>query len=922
MTTPPGEGPSRGLVEARPGDPIVAPPSPEGFFSPMNLSGPLSERQMGILRDKLGDSGLTPEDPDTLEIVRNIFSKAHSKNADGAPVALNETEEALMLHLGGESFFDESTSQKLPADADEEMPDWLKSIDSAAGDDLGSPSNPYFNRPQNRRRDLAVQTLVERRSTPGWMEGVYRRADDILKILGKRVESIKAKTRTPTETLPVEIDVQLLADPEYTEVSLLRQRLNCESVKGTKDARGYLDEMVVQSEQELSVLEAQRSELDDSKRRNAGAITPGVKREIVVQGETAILLVNKADLTPQEKAEWVNAANARIATDNAKIPVWSRDKKKPPVTEADLPASLNVARPKKIEVIETQFDPERAQPVIDAKNKLDAAENIRKEAHKQFTEYSSNSLITKNAENYDALISLMDELGVSSLNTTEANDAIIANLPDDKRNKLLRLGATLKPSASDLKDKKVDLKSEIGVLRYLRAKLDGDEALREYEFLHRQLIASVTNVADTTIAYKDSQTEAKRWRVDAQGRPQGEGHKELAETERQIDIITVTLGDTAIVDLYLQNDYLPNPSQLESVESAQGEIKTIEGEILQITEEIADLTRRKEGIKFPKILASIEEQINERREEIRVREEIKQDALKSIFDIMDPSARLKRAAEEIEGMSQTKVSDKLKLLGLSADNVPDQLRRVGEAFNQVLNELPKGKVPTELELFGMVVAKLRGEQPPEIVEGPPASEPPPQVVRPVAPPVPGAPRPAEPVAPRQNAPLATGEERQAAEAQRRTAAQQLSRDLAQSGTQLTVEEIMALDGQLSTAVVRQIQELVHREKSTIEGLHKERRKAIGNELLAMIEAVSEFDDPEIRAQIYIKSKTPDHTRIIIEGMLKLGFKGKDIINYAKELTGKRNIMQALAGIATLLPFLLKFFEDPSVPSGQQGQHEG
>lgn len=761
---------------------------------------------------------------------------------------------------------------------------------------------------------LALEASRGARGRAG--EFFYGRANGFLTILKGKVDFVKGKKGTPQEAQSVGIDVASLADSTHTQASYEAQRVNRDRVTGGKDVPGYLDEMVVEAAGELGGLEQQRTDLTASRERNEGAIgTRTVRQEVV--GETEVVDVT---LTDAEKDGWVVAENARITAENAKIGRISRKPKQPLVTIDKAPTARKVTRPKTVKVKEYTFDPEHAAPVAEARASLAEAMQAESDAASKLNRYCELEGLTEhNRSGYAAWIDVMQEAGLSCSNTSVelADKLTTINSNTMLRGRILGLAKKINLTEADKKSFGISTIETVEELfKYFEAR-KSDPRLQGYEQVTMALSDADQAVEKATSIYQARQTEAGRWSVDSRGRPTGAGYQELADAERQTTNILATLGDTAIVDLYLRKRYLPEGFEgnqggddYETVTARQAAIAAGNTKIGELQNEITEYFDKLKAEKAPSVRVSMQHEIDVKQGQVEILQEEITASLESIRQIMDPSARLVKAEGVIRGLGNSEVDKALRAVGLEPGNDYNrrqQLDRVGQAFTQALRELPKGTVPSELELFGKVIAILRGEPAPKIVEAPPASQEPPP-----SPAAPGAGAAVEAGVATEEA----GEQIPPTEAERRSAAEALAQEEGVRG-RLTPEEIINMD-RATYAVQRELSE----ERSVIEGMESTKKEEYGRKLLATVNFLKEKTSAE-RLELYRTAVPPIETweQVIYESMLKFGYSEKDIAKYAKDLIGKRNIMQYLPGIATLLPILLQLFEDKSVAASAQGGQE-
>lgn len=639
----------------------------------------------------------------------------------------------------------------------------LAAVDSAlvGGQVGGQPARPEPAAPAGESANVAAARLAleASRGARGRVVEVYKRVDGLLDVLERRVKAIvTGKTQTAPESVAIQYDTKDLANPTNTKNLIDQQRDNRDGVTGTNNTRGYLDEMVVKAAGELEGLEKQRTKLEASRDRNLAAPADGSQGAITVlpkgsdiagQSEPVTLDVAVGQATEVEKNAWLTAKNAEITAGNAQKGKLKR--KTPLLTE--IPAevtTLNVTRTqvKKRSEDEYTFDPERAAPVVEARKQLTNARLENVKAEEDLKEHCADKGITnQNRATYEALYQIMEYLHISAIDGPDKARKIFeeykANPQNDiDINQIVQIAAGkggkidlsyLGKRASDF-----DLSTPDGVFNYLASRLN-DEALLgfEVERVNVDVKREVIDRAKDEFNYR--LYDARRWSVDSQGRPTGAGYQELADAERQTTNILATLGDSAIIDLYLQESYLPTAEEGTQIDDAQKQIAGINTDIAAIDAELNRLMSKRQGETSEVILAAINQEGETNYHRKKDLEGQQNALLMSINQIIDPTARLHRAAENIGELTPSRVRSKLGLLGLSTEDIPQSLERVGDAVNQTLDELRlSGKVPSELELYGMVITKLRGEPAPQIVEAPPASEEPPAPAVPAAPAAPGA----------------------------------------------------------------------------------------------------------------------------------------------------------------------------------------
>ncbi|OGG20421.1 hypothetical protein A3D03_01640 [Candidatus Gottesmanbacteria bacterium RIFCSPHIGHO2_02_FULL_40_13] len=904
MAGPPVEGPPIGQ------EPLKSPD-----IAPAALGLPIPEAEVPV----------TPEDA-----LKNAFTKL------GAPVNYLLTEEDIInahaiFKAGqageikeGQEGYDNYIAlldagfrlpEEPPAEEEADLPDWLQPDwlrdvrDAAAPLAPGETPAPERSAPAPVRESVNAVTarlaLEASRGARGRVGEVYKRANGLLDVLGRRAKAIlKDKTQSAPESVAIQYNKGDLTNPDVTKRLVDQQRDNRDGVTGRKDTPGYLDELVVKVAGELEGLEEQRVKLEESRRSNEGAIgILPINSEIVGQTEEGNILMTQQDVYDREMKQW-NALSEKQKRGRNAVPQ--------PKLE-DFPVHPTETKrgqvPKLRDADEYIFDPEQADPVIKARENLDKAVQAERDAASKLKQFCEEEGLTdRNRPGYAAWIDVMQEAELSCSNTSAELATKLTDVSSDTAVKSKILDLAKKINLTEADKKSFDISTIEGLFRYFEAR-KSDPRLQGYEQVTTALNLADKAVENATSIYQARQLEAGRWSVDSQGRQTGAGYKELVETNRQMDSILTTLGDSAIIDLYLQEAYLPTAEEGTLIGDAQNQIAGINTDIAAINVELNRLQSKKQGETSEDILASYNREIEKNYRQKQDLEGQQSELLESISQIINPTARLRSAAEDIGELIPSRVKSKLALLGLSTENIPQSLERVGDAVTQTLAELhASGKVPSELELYGMVITKLRGEPAPEIVETPPVPEPPPVPAKPGVPPASGG----------ETVPTQTQEQTPTDE-QRRGAAQALAQEEGVRG-RLTVEQIMDLEEDLYPAV-----EILHRQKTVLAELTPALRKARGLEILEVIRRINNTPDAKtdksIRLAAYKQFGYNTEAVVMIEAMLKLGKDVKEIANHASDLLGKLSILKYLPGFMTFLPILLQLFEDKSVAASAQGGQE-
>lgn len=753
-----------------PDNPVNLPPTPPALESGPAAPPQIVESGLSFTSDDFKWSPeqrtrltnfFVPEDidkPETLAMILDSFIKYQA----GTPTG---TDLKIVGALGQDFFpnaYEASTGQNPNPPAEdlavdeEEEPEWstiLGNISAASQPSLQDTSR-VTRRPSELRR--VARMALERSTTIG--RRAYERTSGFLDALDRRVKSLSFEENGVTSESvrgdPINIEAANLADSSYTQEIYNQLKANRDAVTGVEEVPGYLDYMVRETHDEVTTFDKKRQELEASRERNQGAITVLHKgSEIAGQSELVTFDIAVGQATDVEKNAWLTAKNAEITAGNTQIGKLKR--KTPLLTEIPAEATtLRVTRSqaKKRSEDEYAFDPTQAEPVMNARKKLDNAIEHEREAYKEYVDFINKSIATTEQQSFEALFDIMSELRVSCSDNPDVVNKILSDpgvATSDVKQRVVDLAKKIK-SGLTFADKKqgVNLDTPEGVFDYLKKRM-ADSRLQTYETERISVSASVSVREIAEAEYKISLQDAERWRVGSDGSPIGKGHKELAQVNTRENALIATLGDTAIVDLYLRDGYLPDGfepgakkgGEFAIVATEQTNIATLNSQIVELENNIESWLIDKAQSKNSAV--DYVTPITRAKKEIRLHETELEASILSIQEIMDPSIRLQKAAERIRGLGTGKLRTELQGLGLtigSEAELQGQLDRVGQAFTQALEGIKaKGEVPTELKLFGEVIAILRGEQPPEIVAGPPVQEPPSQpAARPGTPSAPGA----------------------------------------------------------------------------------------------------------------------------------------------------------------------------------------